>query len=59
MPVRLRSGMPIVTPAAAGLVATPNLWYNVILSGVLGLLVGIMLAFALEYLGRSHVSVVK
>ncbi len=48
------SGVRILSPAVAALVASSSPWLNVILAGVSGLFVGIVLAFGLEYLRRSR-----
>ncbi len=44
------SGVRIINPAVRPEVASPSPWLNVIVAGVLGLFVGVMLAFGLEYL---------
>ena len=46
------SGAHVISPAVRTVVASPSPWLNVIVAGVLGLFVGVMLAFGLEYLGR-------
>jgi len=48
------SGVRVVNPAVRAAVASPSPWSNVIVAGVLGLFVGVMLAFGLEYLGRAR-----
>ena len=48
------SGVRVVNPAVREGVASPSPWLNVIVAGVLGLFVGVMLAFGLEYLGRAR-----
>jgi uncharacterized protein involved in exopolysaccharide biosynthesis len=48
------SGMSIIEPAVGAVVVSPSPWLNVIVAGVFGLLMGIILAFALEYLRRSQ-----
>ncbi len=50
------SGVLIINPAVRGVVVSPSPWLNVIVAGVLGLFVGIMLAFGLEYLRGPHAS---
>jgi uncharacterized protein involved in exopolysaccharide biosynthesis len=49
------TGMRIIKPAVAVLVVSPSPWLNVIVAGVFGLLMGVVLAFALEYLRWRHV----
>jgi uncharacterized protein involved in exopolysaccharide biosynthesis len=44
------SGAYVISPAVRAVEASPNPWLNVIVAGVLGLCVGVMLAFSLEYL---------
>jgi uncharacterized protein involved in exopolysaccharide biosynthesis len=48
------SGMSIIEPAVGAVVVSPSPWLNVIVAGVFGLFMGIILAFALEYLRRSQ-----
>jgi capsular polysaccharide biosynthesis protein len=48
------SGMRIIRPAAGAIVASPSPWLNVVVAGVFGLLMGIILAFGLEYLRGTH-----
>lgn len=48
------SGLHIVSPAVRAVVVSTSPWLNVSAAGVAGLLVGILLAFGLEYLQRSH-----
>lgn len=50
------SGVLIINPAVRAVIASPSPWLNVIVAGVLGLFVGIMLAFGLEYLRGPHAS---
>jgi uncharacterized protein involved in exopolysaccharide biosynthesis len=47
-------GVRIIGPAVGAVVASPSPWLNVVLAGVSGLLIGILLAFGLEYLRRSQ-----
>ena len=44
------SGLRVITRAVEAVVASTSPWLNVMVAGVLGLFVGIMLAFGLEYL---------
>jgi uncharacterized protein involved in exopolysaccharide biosynthesis len=44
------SGVHVINPAVRATVASPSPWLNVLAAGVLGLFVGVMLAFGLEYL---------
>ena len=48
------SGVHVINPAVRAAVASSSPWLNVIVAGVLGLFVGVMLAFGLEYLGRAR-----
>ena len=48
------SGVHVINPAVRATVASPSPWLNVLVAGVLGLFVGVMLAFGLEYLGRAR-----
>jgi len=50
------SGVLIINPAVRAVVVSPSPWLNVIVAGVLGLFVGIMLAFGLEYVRGSDAS---
>lgn len=48
------SGVHVINPAVRAGVASSSPWLNVLVAGVLGVFVGVMLAFGLEYLGRAR-----
>jgi len=53
------SGAYVIDRAVGAVVASPGPWLNVIVAGTLGLMMGIMLAFGLEYLGRARATSAK